>query len=274
MLQPPTKPRFILATNVAEASVTVPGVDFVIDSGAAKVMEMNPRTGFSSLELSRISRFNAHQRAGRAARQKAGVCVRLWTPHEEATQMEEPVPECRRVDLSSALLWLAQLGVTQFMEFAWFDPPSEVLIGWALRSLNAMGALDSSRRLTDLGRRLLKFPLPPRWGALLAKGDEIGAGETAARLAAILGDRDFAQGDVHANTECDALLRLELLSEVERGQRPRGVNFRQAQIVLESSRQLRSLVGKGGTNEKGCAGCCFSPNKTGSAAGAANRIGH
>lgn len=244
VLQPPKNPRIILSTNVAEASVTVQGVDYVVDTGLSKVVDMNTRTGFSSLELGRISQFNARQRAGRAARQKAGVCLRLWTPHEEVTQAVEPVPECKRIDLSSALLWLSHLGVTDFVTFSWFDRPPDALFRWASQSLRALGALDNGNRLTALGQKLLRYPIAPRLGGLLALGEQMGIGATAARIAAILNDRDFAEeSSSHAHTECDILFRLELLDEIERGQRPGGVHFRQAQTVLESARQLERMVG-------------------------------
>ncbi|MBX3021084.1 MAG: ATP-dependent helicase HrpB [Bdellovibrionales bacterium] len=246
VLQPPSRPRVILSTNVAEASVTVQGVDRVIDTGLAKVMDMNWRTGFSSLETTRISLFNARQRAGRAARQKDGVCVRLWTSHEEVTQVNEPTPECQRSDLSSALLWLAHLGVSDFATFSWFDRPPDTLFRWALQSLRALNALDRMNRLTPLGEKLIRYPLQPRYGGLLALGEQMGCGRLAARMAAILNDRDFADdANAHANTECDMLFRLEMLDDIERGQRPGGVHFRQAQAVLESARQLERLVQPG-----------------------------
>jgi ATP-dependent helicase HrpB len=232
--------RVILATNVAEASVTVDGVDFVVDSGLHKVMEMNPHSGFSTLALRRIARFNARQRAGRAARQKEGICLRLWTAHEETTQPEEPVPEVQRADLSQALLWLAQLGVSDFAGFAWLDRPPEVLLARALAHLQALGALAPDRRLTDLGRRLARFPLEPRWGALLVEGDRLGIGPTAARVAALLNERDFApQADVHAHTECDVRYRLQLLDEGS-GNRT-GV-----ETVRNSVRQLERQLERGG----------------------------
>src|SRR5690606_782665 len=103
------RPRAVLTTNVPEAAVTLDGVDGVIDSGLAKVLQTDHRTGFSSLELSRIALFNARQRSGRAARQRAGVCWRLWTPFEETTQAEEAPAEVERSDLSQAFLLLAHM---------------------------------------------------------------------------------------------------------------------------------------------------------------------
>lgn len=250
VLRSPDQPRVILSTNVAEASVTVQGVDFVIDSGLAKIMETHPRTGFSQLELSRISLFNARQRAGRAARQKAGVCLRLWNAFEEATQALEPVPECQRSELSQTMLLLAHLGVTELSSFSWYDHPPGTLVMLASRSLRAMGALDGEGRITPLGRQLLKYPLPPRWGGLLAAGEAMGAGIFAAEMAAVLNERDFVSSEkmktaAPSQHECDLAFRLELLEDFSRGRAPGYVQRRAAQAVLDASKQLKSLVAKG-----------------------------
>lgn len=228
------RPRVILATNVAEASVTVPGVDFVIDTGLAKVLRMHPTSGFSRLELQRIAQFNARQRAGRAAREKAGVCWRLWTPHEETTQAETLPAECQRSDLTGTLLLLSFLGLTDFSTFTWLEPPPPVLLRTARDYLHSIRALDEENRLTDRGRTLLSFPLIPRWGALLAEGASQGILSQAAEAAALLQERDFLRRDqeIHARTECDLLLRLHLLRErTSRGTEP----------VRETARQLARL---------------------------------
>lgn len=225
--------RIILSTNVAEASVTVNGVDCVIDAGIAKVMQCHLRTGFSQLEVQRISLFNAKQRAGRAARQKPGLCVRLWTSHEENTQALEPTAECQRVDLTQTLLWLAKLGITRFEQFAWLDHPPGRLLDFAVKSLRWIGAIDSDNRITSVGEKLIGYPLPPRWGALLALGEEQGFGKTAARMAAILSERDFVNGTIHSPLECDLWSRLESLSEG----RGRG-----ADSILQAARQLENMV--------------------------------
>jgi len=244
-LASPKSPRVILATNVAEASVTVQGVDYVIDTGLSKIMEMNLNSGFSSLELSRISLFNARQRAGRAARQKAGTCLRLWTSHEETTQALEMPPECHRADLSQALLLLAHLGVSDFGGFAWLDQPPPRVLDMAVRLLVGMGALDSSRRLTELGRRLNRYPLPPRWGGLVEAAEALGRGSVGARIASILNERDFADRGATTDFECDILYRLNVLDDLERGQRPSGVSLRQAQMVLDASLQLSRKLSDG-----------------------------
>lgn len=231
------QPRVILSTNVAEASVTVDGVDFVVDSGLAKVMQTNFKTGFSQLELARIAEFNARQRAGRAARQKEGWCYRLWSAFEDSAMDIEPSPECQRADLSQSLLLLGHLGVTDFHAFAWFDPPPATLMNMAMRSLKWLGALDADRRLTDLGKRLLRYPLPPRLGALMVQGERLGCVPLAARLAALLSERDILDRDGPSTLhECDLLTRLELLLEFEQG-RARHLGAK-GQGVVDVVRQL------------------------------------
>ncbi|MGZ3724127.1 MAG: helicase-related protein, partial [Bdellovibrionales bacterium] len=243
-LAPPRSPRIILATNVAEASVTVQGVDYVIDTGLSKVMEMNLNSGFSSLELSRISLFNARQRAGRAARQKAGVCLRLWTEHEEATQALEMPSESQRSDLSQSLLLLSHFGVTDFAGFAWLERPPSRVLDMARKLLFGMGAIDSANRMTEFGSQLIQFPLPPRLGALVLMADKMGYGQLGARIASILNERDFADRGATTEFECDILYRLGVLEDMERGQKPGGINFRGAQMVLEGSRALEKRLSK------------------------------
>ena len=242
VLRAPSSPRVILSTNVAEASVTVQGVDYVIDCGLAKVMETNLSSGFSSLELTRIAQFNARQRAGRAAREKAGVCLRLWTPHEEVTQAEQMSPECMRVDLSSALLQLAQLGVSDFSQFAWFDRPPMRLLEMGVRILKSVGALDERGRLSEAGRRLMRYPLPPRLGHTLAQADLHGQGRLGAGGSAILNERDFVERAATTQHECDVSYRLGMLQEVAQSGRTSGAHAGSARPVLEGARQLEGLV--------------------------------
>lgn len=236
VLSPSDQPRVILTTNVAEASVTVPGVDYVIDTGLAKVMTTNPQSGFSSLELQRISLFSARQRSGRAARMKEGVSVRLWTKHEEQTQTEQTMPEIQRTDLSSALLWLACLGVRDFNRFAWLAPPPPLAIKKATTSLQQMGALTKSNELTETGKRLLRFPLSPRLGKILIEAEEMGECRLGARVAALLNERDFVRHEATTLEECDITYRLSLLNE------------RSAPTeILQSASQLEKLMeGKAG----------------------------
>lgn len=235
VLSRPDRPRVILSTNVAEASVTVQGVDFVIDTGLAKTMVTNPHSGFSSLELSRISLFNAHQRAGRAAREKAGVCLRLWTQIEERTQPQEMPPEIQRTELSQVLLWLAHLGVRDFKNFSWLDTPPDSSLQTAARALQKIGALTSDNEITERGKKLMRFPLPPRLGLVLLEAEAMGECRLGSRIAALLNERDFAPNEATTRTECDVTYRLSLLEEKSR-------SSRSAETILQSARQLERLL--------------------------------
>lgn len=240
VLAKPQRPRVILSTNVAEASVTVQGVNFVIDTGLAKVMKTNPHSGFSSLELNRISLFNARQRAGRAAREQAGVCLRLWTEHEERTQPQEMVPEVQRSELTQTLLWLSHMGVRDFAGFSWLDTPPMPALNLATDALKKMSALIASNELTQRGKRLLQFPLPPRLGLILIVAEEMGECRMGSRVAALLNERDFAPKEATTLTECDVTYRLSLLDEGARG----------ADTILQSAIQLEELMnGKSGTGK-------------------------
>lgn len=232
VLAKPEKSRVILSTNVAEASVTVQGVDFVIDTGLAKVMVTNPHSGFSSLELTRISLFNARQRAGRAAREKSGVCLRLWTEHEERTQPQEMLPEIQRAELSQVLLWLANLGVRDFKSFSWLDLPPDAAVTVATNALRLMNALSNENELTERGKKLMRFPLPPRLGLVLLEAEAMGECRLGARVAALLNEKDLAFHEATTLTECDVTYRLGLLEEKSRN----------SEMILQSAGQLERLM--------------------------------
>jgi ATP-dependent helicase HrpB len=244
VLQTHENPRVILATNIAEASVTVNGVNWVIDSGLSRVLTTNLNSGFSRLELTGIAQFNARQRAGRAARQQAGTCVRLWTKHEEASQDQEMAPECQRAELSSTLLLLAHLGISDFKNFAWLSSPPPMLLQKASLFLKSVGALNEQQHLTELGKKLLRFPVTPRWGALLALSEKIGSIELAARTVALLQDRDILikNENVTTHLECDITYRLQTLDDLAVGKKVGGVLQKQADHVLEMAIQLQRLL--------------------------------
>lgn len=232
ILTKPERPRVILSTNVAEASVTVQGVNYVIDTGLSKVMTVNPHSGFSALDLGRISKFNAKQRSGRAAREQAGTALRLWTTHEEHTQAEQLEPEVQRADLTSALLWLSHMGVRDFAKFSWLDRPQPPALNIALQSLQSMGALTKDNAITERGRRLMRFPLPPRLGLILLEAEEMGECRLGARVAALLSERDFASREISTGSECDVTDRLQLLEEKARG----------TETIRQTAEQLERLM--------------------------------
>ncbi len=184
--------KVILATNVAETSVTVPGVTAVIDSGDARQLRLAPGTGLPVLELVPVSKASAEQRAGRAGRTAPGICVRLWDEASHFHREEAERPEVLRSDLAGPVLQLIALGA--WAGFSWLDQPAEEAITRAvdlLRLLHAVtGESEASLQLTPLGRQLASLPCHPRLGALLVAGAGEGVLEEAAVAAALLSERD------------------------------------------------------------------------------------
>lgn len=165
---PGGKPRIILATNVAETSITIDGIRAVIDSGVARKAAYDPRREIDTLTVQKISRAAADQRAGRAGRTGPGRCVRLWSTGDHAKRAAFEAPEVRRVDLAEAVLYLKTGGVEEVRDFRWLEAPEEASLQRAEALLRSLGALDEGGGVTGLGKFLGRFPLHPRPARLLA----------------------------------------------------------------------------------------------------------
>lgn len=185
-LHPSKQRKLILATNIAETSLTIEGVTAVIDSGLARIPIEDARLGIDRLELRHISQASAAQRAGRAGRTASGLCLRLWTQAEDAATPPYETPEIRRLDLSSALLAIKHFGYADPAQFPWFEAPRPDALARAAQLLTWLGAVDDHGALTELGRALTRLPLPPRLGCLLLAGARASAAEEGATLAALL----------------------------------------------------------------------------------------
>jgi ATP-dependent helicase HrpB len=241
--------RILLSTNIAESSVTVDGVGCVIDSGLSRSMKFDVRTGFSRLEIGRISRSSAQQRAGRAARQFPGVCYRMWNKMDEVSMPPQDIPEILRSELSESLLFLAAQGVRNFEQFSWFEKPGDLLLNSAIANLQNLGGLNPQYEITTLGRKILQWPLPPRLAKLMLVAIEKSSPALGADIAAILQERDFLQKQSTAvylgdQFESDLLLRLEVLTQFRQGETPRGVHRQTLQTVDQASRQILALTKK------------------------------
>ena len=207
---PPGVRRVVLATNVAETSVTIPGVTVVIDSGLARRSRFDPVTGMSRLELVRISRAAADQRAGRAGRTAAGRCFRLWSEGAQASLAAFTPAEITEVDLAPLALDLAQWGSTDATRFAWLDPPPPPMLAQARELLQRLEALDAAGAITPLGREMAALPLHPRLAHMLLAVRAPGAIALAAELAALLSERDLLRR-TGALRDPDVRTRLEIL---------------------------------------------------------------
>lgn len=195
VLDPAGPRKLILATNVAETSVTIEGVDQVIDSGLVKRLHHEADVGLDRLRTERVSRASADQRAGRAGRTRPGRCLRLWTEAEDRALDAEERPEIARVDLSGCVLELAAWGETDVAAFPWFEDPPRAALERAYSLLRLLGALDDRGAVTELGRRLVRMPVAPRLARLLLEGEARGVAFEAALTAAFLSERDpFRRG--------------------------------------------------------------------------------
>jgi ATP-dependent helicase HrpB len=188
---PEGRRKVVLATNVAESSVTIDGVVAVVDTGLARVAAHSPWTGLPTLALARVSRASADQRAGRAGRTRPGRALRLYTEHDYGQRPAYDLPEIARTDLTDTAMTLAALGVRDADALAWLEAPPEAAWGTARDLLARLGAIGPAGDLTDVGRRMLRFPVHPRLARLAVEGEARGAGDGAALAAALIGERDI-----------------------------------------------------------------------------------
>ncbi len=191
-IAPGARRKIVLATNVAETSVTVSGIAAVVDCGLARILRYDPASGLDRLELARIGRASAAQRSGRAGREGPGIAYRLWPEREQAARPERERPEISRVDLAGPALQLLAWGETDLAGFGWFEPPEPAALSRGLDLLTRLGALDANAggRLTARGRAMAEIAIHPRLAGLLIEGRRRGVGREAALVAALLGERD------------------------------------------------------------------------------------
>lgn len=204
---PPGRRKIVLATAIAETSLTIQGVRVVIDAGLARVPRYDPATGMTGLATERVSRAAADQRRGRAGRVEPGICYRLWDEAGDRALMPFARPEILDADLGPLALALAEWGVMQPDALAWLDVPPAGAWQEAVALLLALGALDADGHLTAHGRALAKLPLSPRLAhMILGSGSAADAG-LAALVGALLGERGLGGRDTDLRHRIDAVLR-------------------------------------------------------------------
>ncbi len=189
-----TRRKIIVATNIAQTSLTIPGVRHVIDSGLARVNRYDSNRGLNTLYTETISADAAQQRAGRAGREAPGICVRLWSTTQQQSMPSNTSPEILQIDLSEVLLTLYSLGYSEPQQFSWLTPPPPATITAAKELLTLLGAIDSESRLTDIGKQMSSLPMHPRFSRLLLSSITLDAVELATFAAAMLGERSMIQG--------------------------------------------------------------------------------
>lgn len=204
---PKGKRKVVLATSIAETSLTIEGVRIVIDSGLARVPRYEPDVGVTRLETVRVSRASADQRRGRAGRTEPGVCYRLWDEPQTASLEAYARPEILAADLSSLLLDLAQWGTSNPATLSFLDPPPSGALSEAKALLVELGAIDTQGRITDEGRMLRRLPLPPRLARMVVDAAREGEGQRAADIAAILSERGLGGDGVDLTHRLDQFRR-------------------------------------------------------------------
>jgi len=246
---PAGRRKVVLATNIAETSLTIEGVRVVVDTGYSRQLRFDPSTGLNRLECLRISAASTEQRAGRAGRVAPGVCYRLWTEHTQRTLLPFTPPEIRVSDLTPLALDLALWGVRDPASLSFLDapPPAHLAEGRAL--LEKLGALKGGA-ITALGKLMAALPMHPRLAALLIAGQSLGAGALACTLAALLSERDLLPRGGGSLSESDLLDRVDALEQRVDPQAARNVErvasyFRRALRVPEGLlRRDAPLVGE------------------------------
>ena len=199
--------KVVLATSIAETSLTIEGVRIVVDSGVARVPRYEPDVGLTRLETVRASRAAVDQRRGRAGRTEPGVCYRLWDEPQTASLAAYTQPEILSADLSSLVLDLAQWGVSDPAALAFLDPPPAPALKEARSLLGELGALDGDGRITAEGQSLRALALPPRLARMIVDSQRLGAGEEAADIAAVLTERGLGGDSVDLDFRLDQFRR-------------------------------------------------------------------
>ncbi|MBY0510293.1 MAG: ATP-dependent helicase HrpB [Rhodospirillaceae bacterium] len=227
--------KIVLATTIAETSLTIEGVRVVIDCGTKRAPRFDTRRGMTQLMTVRVSRAAAEQRRGRAGRLEPGVCYRLWTAAEDRGLKPYDDPEMLQADLAPLALDLAAWGVHDPQSLSWMTPPPAGAFAQAQDVLRRLGALDDAGRITPEGKAMAALPLHPRLAHLVHRGKDLGNGGLACDTAALLAERDFLVG----TRDPDLRLRLDALLGRERGLR---VNRGGLERVKAAARQIRGLA--------------------------------
>lgn len=262
-IAPSPRRKVILATNVAETSVTIDGVVAVIDAGLARVARHSPWSGLASLVVEPIAQASAIQRAGRAGRTRPGRALRLYTRHDFDTRRPRDAPEIARADLAEAALELHAAGFARLTDVPWFEAPPAAATAAADELLVRLGAIDAAGAVTPLGRRMLRFPAHPRQARLLIEAEARGVAREGAIVAALLGARELRlerrgpRGAARLAADSDLIEDLEALLAARADRmrpaalRDLGLDVATAIAVDRAAQQLERATGRGGARPGG-----------------------
>jgi ATP-dependent helicase HrpB len=250
---PDGKRRLVLATAIAETSLTIEGVRIVIDSGWSRVLRFDPNSGLSRLTTERVSQASAQQRCGRAGRLEPGVCYRLWDIHIDQGLKDYSRPEILDADLAWLALELAHWGVVDPGQLQWLDEPPAGHYAQAVKLLMLLGGLDGQGRITARGKRMAALPVHPRLGRMLVAAEEHGGLQKACDLVALITERDIFR--THEGTRpTDIEARLHVLTEYRDAGRKRSpqphIDASSCAAVNRAARQFRRLLHRSKTLRK------------------------
>lgn len=236
--------KIVLATSIAETSLTIEGIRLVVDSGWTKIPRFQPRSGLTRLERVRVSADSAEQRAGRAGRLGPGICYRLWSERTQETLRPHRTPEILEADLATLALELAYWGISDTADLTWLDPPPAGALAQARDLLQDLEALDARARITAHGRELARLPLHPRLAHMVQRGAALGKAALACDLAALLEERDILRGE--GRDDCDLSTRVEILNAFRthgrRGAERYRADPKSCARIEQISRQWRSRL--------------------------------
>lgn len=226
------KRKVVLATSIAETSLTIEGIKVVVDTGYGRTQKFDPKSGLSRLETVQISKDSADQRAGRAGRLSAGVCYRMWSLATNTRLAEHRTPEIMEADLASLVLDMAQWGIKDVQQLTWLSPPPKGSIAQATETLHQLDALEDGV-ITDHGKKMHHLPCHPRIAHMLIKAQECDLLELATDIASLLEERD----PLPRESGIDINLRIEALRRF-RSDKGQGYKFNTIEKVARSYRQL------------------------------------
>jgi len=206
--------KIVLATSIAETSLTIEGVRIVVDSGLIRTQVVSSRSGMSHLSTVKVSKASADQRRGRAGRTESGTCYRLWSQEQQDSLQSANIPEIMSSDLSSLALEIAVWGIQDPNDLRWIDTPSDMSFGQAVDLLKRLGAVDQKGRITSHGRQMASVGMHPRMAHMILEAIPLQCGQLACRLAALLQERDIFKGkrafdDSDISTRIDQLMMWE-----------------------------------------------------------------
>jgi ATP-dependent helicase HrpB len=242
---PPARRKLVLATSIAETSLTIEGIRIVIDGGLRRAPRFDPSSGMTRLETMRVSQASSEQRRGRAGRLAPGICYRLWREAEQGQLPPFTLPEILEADLAPLALELARWGAHDPAALAWLDPPPPAAFAQARELLRELGALDAADGITAHGRAMAGIGLHPRLAHMALIARDRGEGRLAAEIAALLGERDIVKA-APGRRDADLRLRLDLLRDAAAARHlppelklDRGAADRARQAARQLRRQLR-----------------------------------